>query len=124
MASELLYKDLTYKLRGIFFDVQNDLGTKFQEKHYCRALEMKFKEAGVGYKREVPIRVKYQGELLGIFKADFIIEDKIILEIKTTDRITADNVKQIIRYLESTEIKLGLIVNFRIRPLQIKRIVY
>lgn len=121
--NKLIYKDETYQLRGIFYEIQNELGTNFQEKHYCRALESKLEKAGIPFKREVPIKVIYEGKVLGIFKADFIINNRIILEIKTTNRISADNVKQMIRYLEGSNLKLGLIINFRARPLEIKRVV-
>lgn len=122
-GSKLIYQDLTYQLRGIFYEIQNELGNKFQEKHYCRAIESKFDKYKIQYKREVPIKVIYEGKILGIFKADFIIANKIILEIKTTDRISADNVKQILRYLQGSKLKLGLIINFRVRPLEIKRVI-
>ncbi len=59
----------------------------------------------------------------GNFKADMTVDDKILIEFKTTDRLTNDHRQQILRYLEATKIKLGLLVNFRIRPLQIKRII-
>lgn len=120
--AELIYPEESYKLCGIFYEIQNDLGTKFQEKHYCRALETKFIEKGIPYRKEVPIEVYYQDKLLGKFRADFVVWNKIIIEVKTTNRITQDVVKQIIRYLDGAGLKLGLAVNFRIRPLEIKRI--
>ncbi len=65
----------------------------------------------------------YEGKLLGSFRADFIIEDIVLLEIKTTDKISGENIKQIIRYLEAAKLRLGLIINFRTRPLEIKRVI-
>ncbi|PIP18119.1 MAG: GxxExxY protein [Parcubacteria group bacterium CG_4_10_14_0_8_um_filter_35_7] len=121
--SELIYPKDCYELYGIFFEIQNDLGTKFQEKYYSRGIESKFIQHKIFHQKEVPIKVYYQGKLLGKFKADFIVKNKIILEIKATNCITQEHVKQMIRYLEATGLKLGLIVNFRVRPLEIKRVV-
>lgn len=68
-------KELSYKIRGLLFKVQNDLGTKFQEKHYCRALASLLKQNKIKFKQEVPIKIFYQDELLGNFRLDFLIEN-------------------------------------------------
>lgn len=120
--AELIYKDLSYKLNGILYDVQNKLGTKFQEKHYLKAVCANLKEEKIPFKVEFPFRVEYGGELLGNFRADLIVNDKILIEFKATDRLTSDHKKQIIRYLDSLDLELALLVNFRIRPLQVWRI--
>ena len=122
-ADNFLLEDLTYKIRGIIFKVQNDLGTKFQEKHYLKALCSIFDQKDVKYQTEVPFSISYNNTLLGQFRADIIIENKVLLELKVTDRITNDHVKQTIRYLESLNLPIAYVVNFRIRPLQIKRII-
>lgn len=119
----LIYPELSYKIIGIFYEIQNELGTKFQEKHFCRAIESKFIESRTPYQKEVPLKVYYRDKLLGEFKADFIIANKIILEIKTTNRLTSDHIRQMLRYLKAANLKLGLIINFRIRPLEVKRVV-
>lgn len=114
---------LTYKIRGLIFKIQNDLGTKFQEKHYLKALCSILDKEEIKYKTEVPFSISYNNIILGQFRADIIIENKILLELKTTDRITNDHIKQTIRYLEALNIPIAYVVNFRIRPLQIKRII-
>lgn len=119
----ILYQKECYILNGILFKIQNDLGTKFLERHYQRALEAKLLECKIPYQKEFPIDVYYANKLLGKFYADFVVWDKIIIELKTTNFITNENIKQMLRYLESTKLQLGLLVNFRIRPLQIKRII-
>ncbi|MFA4873569.1 MAG: GxxExxY protein [Patescibacteria group bacterium] len=116
-------KELTYKIRGILFQVQNDLGTKFQEKHYCRGVASLFKQNGIPFKEQVPVKVFYKGEFLGAFKLDFLIADLIVLEAKTTDWLTSEHTQQMIRYLEATGKPVGFLVNFRKRPLEIKRVV-
>ena len=115
--------DLGYIIRGILFKVQNDLGTKFQEKHYSKALCSILGQQKIKYKTEVPFSLKYNEIELGKFRADIIIENQILLELKTTDYLTSDHFKQTLRYLETLKLPLAYVVNFRIRPLQLKRII-
>lgn len=121
--AELLYKDLSFKLNGILFAVQNELGTKFQEKHYLRAILALLKKENIPFDTEVPFKVEFNGEPLGSFRADLIVDKKILIELKATDRLTSDHKQQIIRYLDALKLDLALLVNFRNRPLQIWRIV-
>ena len=122
-ADNKILDKLTYNVRGLIFKIQNDLGTKFQEKHYLKALCSILDKESVQYKIEVPFSIKYNDTVLGNFRADMVIENKILLELKTTDRITNDHIKQTIRYLEALNLPIAYVVNFRIRPLQIKRII-
>lgn len=119
----IIYKKKCFILNGILFKIQNDLGTKFLERHYQRALEARLLENKILYQKEFPINIYYANKLLGKFYADFVVYDKIIIELKTTNYISSENIKQMIRYLEATKLKLGLLVNFRVRPLEIKRII-
>lgn len=121
--AELVYPELSYKLNGVFFKVQNKLGTKFQEKHYVKAICSLLKELKISFKTEFPFKIEFNGEPLGSFKADLIVDDKILVEIKVTDRLTIDHKKQLIRYLDALDLPLGLLVNFRARPLQAMRVI-
>jgi GxxExxY protein len=121
--NNLIYSKESYLLNGIFFDVQNDLGKNLQEKHYQKALKIKFIENKIPFNREVLIQLKYKDTELGNFYADFVVYGKIIVEVKTTPIITQDHIKQVLNYLESGNYRLGLIVNFRNRPLQIRRVI-
>jgi len=121
--AELVYPELSYKLNGIFFKVQNKLGTKFQEKHYVKAICSLLKEFEIPFKAECPFKVEFNGEVLGSFKADLIIDGKILIETKATDRLMVDHKKQLIRYLDALDLPLGLLINFRARPLQIMRVI-
>lgn len=120
---KLIYPELSYTLMGILFEVHNKLGTKYQEKHYQRAVEIKLKELGIPFKREAKIKVYFGSEDLGDFFADFIIDNKIILELKRVWKISQDDIKQVLRYLESSRIKLGIIANFRHKRLEFRRII-
>ena len=112
---DLLYEDLTYKIRGIMFEVHREQGRFAKEKQYADLLEKKFIEKGVKYKRE--LRISDTGNIV-----DFLIEDKIILEIKSKPFLLKVDYYQLQRYLQSTQIKLGLLVNFRAEYLNPQRV--
>lgn len=115
---EIFYKEECKEIYGLLFKIQNELGTNFQEKHYQKAFESLLVKNNIPYKKEVPLEVQYSGASLGKFSADFIIRDKILLEFKCTPVITEEHIKQVLRYLRAANLKLGLIVNFRVRPLK------
>jgi GxxExxY protein len=120
--AELIYKELSYKINGLCFEAQNKLGTKFQEKHYLKALCTLFKREGISYQTEVELSVKFEGEQLGKLRADLVIDNKILIELKAVDYLTSDHKQQLIRYLDSLNLKLALLINFRKRPLQVWRV--
>ncbi len=103
---DLLYEDLTYEIRGILFEVHRELGRFAKEKQYADLLEKKFTEREIKYKRELVI--SDSGNII-----DFLIEDKIILEIKAKPFLLKIDYYQLQRYLQSSQIKLGLLINFR-----------
>lgn len=111
----LLYEDLTYKLRGILFEVHREQGRFVKEKQFADAVEKKFIERIIKYKRE--LRVADTGNIV-----DFLIEDKIILELKSKPFLLKVDYYQLQRYLQSTQIKLGLLVNFRSEYLNPQRV--
>jgi len=109
-------------LMGILFEVHNKLGTKYQEKHYQKAIEIKLKELKIPYQREANVRLQFNGEELGEFFVDFIIDSQIVLEVKRVWRITQDDIKQVLRYLKATNLKLSIIANFKHRDLEFRRV--
>jgi GxxExxY protein len=121
-TNELVYPELSYVVMGVLFDVHNALGTKYQEKHYQRAIEIRLKELHIPYIREMPIRVQFNGADLGAFFIDFVIDGKIVLEIKRVWNISDDDVKQVLRYLRATGMRLGIIANFRHKSLESRRV--
>lgn len=116
ITGKLLYGDLSYKLNGVLFAVHNELGRFVREKQYSDLVEEKLKEKGIAYKRELII-----GDSGNII--DFLIEDKIIFELKSKPYILNTDYDQVKRYLQSSDLKLGMIVNFRSKYLQPKRII-
>ena len=114
--NKLLYPQLSYAITGICFSVHNELGPYHKEKQYADCLESKIKESGLLYKREVSI-----GDSGNVI--DFIIDDKIVLEIKAKRIITREDYYQTQRYLQETKLKLGLLVNFRDRYIKPNRVI-
>lgn len=111
ISDKVLYPELSYFLVGILFSSHNELGPYAREKQYGDLIENKLKESKVVYKRE--FKIADSGNIL-----DFLIDNKIILEIKSTRTITREHYRQIQNYLQSTGFKLGILVNFRNRYLK------
>jgi GxxExxY protein len=116
---EIIYPELSYILNGIFFETHRESGRYCKERQYSDALENKFKERGLSYKREC--RIYKQDDFTGNI-TDFIINDCIIVEVKAKKFITKEDFYQLQRYLISTNKKLALLVNFRDDFIKTKRV--
>lgn len=112
MSEELLYGDLTYKVIGLGMEVHRTLGHGYLEKVYENSLMVLFSRSGIFAEQQVPIRVKFEGEIVGDYYADILVEQKLILELKVAERITAIHKAQTLNYLKATGLKLALILNF------------
>ncbi len=122
---ELIYKEESYQIIGKCFEVHNNLGAGFLEIVYKDALEYEFRKAGIPYEREKEYTVNYKDIILPHkFYADFIVFDKIILEIKAVSGIADEFIAQAINYLKVSGNQLALIVNFGELQLNYKRIVF
>lgn len=119
---KIIYKELSYRINGVLFSVHNELGRYRNEKQYCDAIERGLKQAGIKYAREATLPLSFDGEKQGRSKADFLIENAIVLEIKAKSFSGIEDYSQLRRYLISAGKKLGVLVNFRRQHLQIKRI--
>ncbi|MCX5782358.1 MAG: GxxExxY protein [Elusimicrobia bacterium] len=116
---------ITEKIIGCCFNVHKVLGPGFNEKIYQNALKMQFEEQGIGFEIEKEYKVNYASKEVGKFRVDMVVEDKVIVEIKAL----AGNIAQIfeyqvISYLKSSGLKVGLLINFGNKSCQIKRIMY
>ena len=121
---KLLYSDLTYKIRGIFFSVRKNIGLGHKENVYQNVLEQEFKKNNLIFKKEITLDVFHEGKKVGVYRPDFIIEDKIILEIKSLPFIGKREKIQIQTYLKGSNYKLGILVNFGGKDVEIERVVY
>lgn len=120
--NKLIYPELSYTLVGILYDIHNELGNKYQEKYYQRAIEIEFISQKISFKKELPVDLIYKERKIGKYSLDFLVEEKIVLEIKATDNFKVRDFKQISAYLKSANIKLGILANFRTEKLTYKRI--
>ncbi len=123
--TDLIYPEESYVIIGKCMEVHNNLGAGFLEIVYKDALEYEFRNAGIPYEREKEYKVTYKGIILPhYFYADFVVFDKIILEVKGVTGIVDEFIAQAINYLKVSENKLALIVNFGELKLNYKRIVF
>ncbi|MBI4130722.1 GxxExxY protein [Candidatus Roizmanbacteria bacterium] len=118
---KLVHQQLSYQLTGIFFNVHKKLGRFCREKQYADCIEKLIQETKIPYKREIEIQLLNSSSPKGN-KIDFIIDNKIIIDTKAKPFITKEDYRQMQRYLQSANIELGLIVNFRSLYLKPKRI--
>jgi len=124
MASDSSYKhsELTDAIIGVFYEVYNELGFGFLESVYRKALCMALIEKGLRVESEVATSVFFRGEKVGDFRADLIVNQIVLLELKTAEKIVRAREAQVLNYLRSTTLELGLILNFGPQP-QIRRLV-
>lgn len=115
---------LTYKIRGAVFEVYQQLGCGLLEAVYQRSLIHELKIKGLSVRSEVPLVVHYKGYEVGTFRADLIVEGKILLELKAQPSLHQSSEAQVINYLKITGLKLGLLINFSWPKATIKRIVH
>ena len=123
-SDKLLYEDLTYKIRGAIFEVKKQLGLGHKENIYQRALEEEFKKINLPFKREKTINIKYNKKNIGTYRPDFIIDNKIILELKSLPFTGKEEKKQLWHYLKESKYKLALLANFGRYDIKIDRIIY
>ena len=123
-AEDFLYKDLTYKIRGLLFQVRKKLGLGHKEQIYHNAIEIELKNAGLSFESKKNIPILYEEKKIGIYQPDFVVEGKVIVELKALPEISKPQIEQIWSYLKGCEFKLALLVNFGSKDLEIKRIIY
>ena len=115
--------DITYVINGAVFEVNDILGPGFLEKVYENALLVEFKRQGLKAKNQVPIKVTYKGEVVGDYTADLLVEDEVIVELKTAENLDRSHEAQLLNYLKATGLHVGLLVNFKHKKADIKRMV-
>ena len=120
--AEIIYKDLSYEMVGVMFEVFNELGYGYQEKHYERAAEKIFIKKKMNYKRQLPYSIFFRGEKIGTCYLDFLVENKIIVELKKGNYFSRKNINQVKEYLKVTGLKLALIINFTPYVVKVLRI--
>lgn len=120
---DIHYPELSYKLTGLFFQIHNKYGRFKSEKQYCDYFEEFLKERKYSYVREKNLKNIYASVIEQGNIPDFMVENKIIIDFKSKKFVTKDDYFQMMRYLECTNLPLGIIVNFRSTYLKPKRII-
>ncbi|HLV70602.1 MAG TPA: GxxExxY protein [Xanthomarina sp.] len=122
--SNILYKNESYSIVGALFDVYNHLGSGFSEIVYKDALKYEFKSLNIPFQREKEFKINYKNIVLThTFYADFVVFDKIILEIKSVENLHDKHLAQCLNYLKVSNCKLAILANFHKDLLDHKRIV-
>lgn len=122
---ELLHKEITGKILGCAFDVHSFLGNGFQEVIYQRALFIEFKAANLSFKRELemPIYYKNSNQRIGLRRVDFLVEDKVLVEIKAVSALQDVHLAQILNYIKVYKLGIGLLINFGSKSIEYKRVI-
>jgi GxxExxY protein len=112
----MLHEEITQKIIKAFYKVYNTLGYGFLEKVYQKALLIELRKIGLNCREEAPVKVYYEDQLVGDYRADIIVENCVIIENKTAEALAEENEYQLINYLKATEIEIGLLLNFGKTP--------
>lgn len=123
-VDDFLYEKESYQIRGACFEVWKRFGSAYKESIYHKALAKEFKERRLQFKDEKAIDVIYKGERVGVYRPDFIVANAIIVEIKATPFLTKEDEKRFWYYLRGSEFKLGFLINFGSKKLEIKRRIF
>ena len=117
------HKDITDKIIRVFYEVYNELGHGFLESVYERSLEIALNSLGLKVCRQIQIPVWFRGKPVGDFTADMLIENCVLLELKAARSLDSSHQAQLLNYLRATEIEVGLLLNFGLKP-EFKRLIF
>lgn len=120
--SELIYPKLSYDIIGAVFEVYNELGYGYQEKIYQKALALNLEKKNIAFKEQVKTDLIYENQVIGKYFLDFLIEDKIILELKIGSYFFKKDYEQIRGYLTANKLELGILILFSKNGVKSKRI--
>ena len=122
-SDKIPYKELSYQIVGALFDAFKSLGSNYQEKYCQRAVEIFLIKRKIPFKREVPVKIAIDNNLIGRHFLDFLISDSVILELKKGNKDNMSDVKQVLMYLKTTGLKLGILAYFGSNGVTYKRII-
>ncbi len=120
--NNLPYAELTGSILNCSFEVMKELGPGFQEKIYKNALFITLKQKGLKVETEQSFEVSYRGIVIGRYSADLVVEKKVIVELKCCESLVIEHQAQLFNYLKVSKLPIGLLINFRRRKLEYKRL--
>lgn len=121
--AKLIEPELSYQIAGILFKVYNKLGPLYQEKYYQRAIEKELRTEKISFEREKTVPIEYEASNIGHYAVDFLIDNRIVLEVKTLKYLHPKYISQLLGYLNSLQVQLGIIANFQKDKLELKRLI-
>lgn len=121
--NKVIYPALSYSIIGALYDVFNEIGWSHKEKYIQNAIAKALTDAELSFKKEQKVDLIYKEEKVGLYFIDFLIEEKVVLEIKRRNDFSQQDIKQIFSYLKATNKKLGILAHFTSKGVRIKRIV-
>jgi GxxExxY protein len=120
--AEIIYPELSYKIVGILYKVYNELGGGYQERIYQAAVRKEFLEQKLGFMEQVKVDLFYEGSKLHRYYLDFVVENKIVLELKVAPRFTPRDIMQVLGYLKQSGLQLGILATLSRNGVFYKRI--
>lgn len=123
-VKDFLHEDLSYQIRGCAFKVYNVLGFGHKEGVYQKALAMELKKKNILFEKEKTIPIHYEGKKVGIYRPDFVIDSKVLVELKAVPFMPKDYETQLTYYLKGSDFMLGFLINFGGKRLDIRRRVW
>ena len=121
--SQLKHSELTELIIGVFYDVYNELGFGFLESVYRKSLHLALREKNLKVEAEVAVPVFFRGINVGDFRADLVVNDSVLLELKTAESVIIAHEAQVLNYLRATDLEIGLILNFGPKA-QVRRLLF
>ena len=122
-STKFKHGELTEKIIGVFYDVYNELGGGFLESVYHGAMTIALEQAGLKVEREVAVPVLFRGRSVGDYRADLLVEKKVIVELKAVRILEPSHEAQLHHYLRATNVEVGLLFNFGVKP-QMRRLAF
>lgn len=120
--TKLLYKELSYKIVGCAYDMYNQVGFGYREKHYQRIYAEILKENKLDYKKELYGKLIFNDKIIARYYLDFLVENKIVVELKIANDFYIQHINQVISYLKANKLKLGIIILITRNGIKIKRL--
>lgn len=121
-SGKIIYPDLSYKIVGIAFEVGKEVGFGHKENFYQKALAKALSSENIKIIEQLPSKLTFKKEFIGIYYFDFLVEDKIVVEIKTRNYFSKKDIEQLYNYLKSKDLKLGIIIHFTNEGVKFKRV--
>lgn len=121
--TDLLYPELSYEVIGVLYRVYNALSYGYQEKYYQRAVAQELAEIDLPFVREVHVPISFKGRIIGRYFIDFVIDNKIALELKVANEFYEQHMNQVLAYLRSGQLRLGILACFGTKGVTYRRLI-